>query len=187
MDNKRQELEINHVCYDVDINDGDNEYSDGNEEESDNTDTYSDPEDLDQLDKHIEDKDDAYIELYTTKIKKNRECEELEWNSATPEDMEQKVAKAIVVEMFINGKSCWVLLDSGSLGDFISSTTVNQLKIKTEVLAKPMGLAMAVAGSQGVIKHSATVNIKYQEINGTYHLCQSPQDSDSDERSGMGD
>ncbi|KAG8722444.1 hypothetical protein FRC09_006266 [Ceratobasidium sp. 395] len=103
-------------------------------------------------------------------MKKNKERGELECNSATHKDLERKVARAIVVQMFINGKSCRVLLDLGLLGNFISSTTIDQLKIKTEVLAKPMGLVMAVAGSRGVIKHSATVNIKHQEIDNTYRL-----------------
>ncbi|KAG8720806.1 hypothetical protein FRC09_008934 [Ceratobasidium sp. 395] len=155
LDDKRRGLEVNHIDIDTESDFGDEE--DNDEEEK-------------TLDELIEEQIDTYIELCATKMKKKQERGEIERNSVMPKDFERKVANAIIVEMFINGKSCCVLLDTGSVGDVISSTTVDQLKIKTEILAKPIGLAMAVAGSRGVIKHSATVNIKYQNIDNTYRL-----------------
>ncbi|KAG8725309.1 hypothetical protein FRC09_002671 [Ceratobasidium sp. 395] len=163
LDNKHRGLEINHIHVDSESDYGNYEVYSEEEEEEEEEDAYS-------LEKKIKDQIDAYIELYATKVKKSKERGELERNAAMPNDFERKVARAIIVEMFVNGKSCRVLLDSGSLGNFISSTVVNQLRIKTEVLAKPMGLAMAVSGLRGVIKHSATVNIKCQDIDNTYCL-----------------
>ncbi|KAG8715455.1 hypothetical protein FRC09_016602 [Ceratobasidium sp. 395] len=157
--------------YRDDERDSDNEESSSENKECDpeedecdgNTNTYNNH-------KTLLEKIDEYVELYAAEVKKNKEQGELERNAAMPKDFDQKFARAIVVKMFIDGKSCRVLLDSGSLGDLISTTTVNQLRIKTGVLAKPMGLAMAVSGSRGVIKHSATVNIKYQDIDKQYCL-----------------
>lgn len=77
---------------------------------------------------------------------------------------------AIIAEMHVNGEPVRVLLDFGSLGDFISTTSGDQLKIKTKTLLKPLGLMMAVVGLCGAIMYSATVNIKYQEIDGMYRL-----------------
>ncbi|QRV99206.1 Retrotransposon gag protein [Ceratobasidium sp. AG-Ba] len=110
------------------------------------------------------------IELNAARTKKSKGNWEIERNSAVPKDLERKTSAALVVEMFVNGKSCRVLLDSGSLGDFISTTIVDQLKLKAEVLAKPMGLSMAVTGSRSQVKHSVVVNIKYQGIDNTYRL-----------------
>lgn len=150
---KRQDLELNHVRLVGD------EGELGDDEEESNEDGYESETPLDK-----------FIEINAIKTKKRSTRIEVERNSATPKDFERKVASAIIVDMDINGQSCRVLLDSGSLGDFISSTVVDQLKIKTEVLAKPIGLTMAVAGSRGSIKHSATVNLKYRTIDEDYRL-----------------
>ncbi|KAG8789395.1 hypothetical protein FRC12_013589 [Ceratobasidium sp. 428] len=152
--NKRRGLEINHIHLASESDFGD-------DEEDDDDDAYS-------QERTIEDQIDASIELYATNLKKNKERRELEKHAATLKDLERKVANAIIVEMLVNGEGRRVLLDSGSLGDFISSTVVHRLGIRTDVLAKPIGQAMAVAGSRGVIKHSAIVNIKYRNIDDTY-------------------
>ncbi|KAF8604295.1 hypothetical protein BDV93DRAFT_441186, partial [Ceratobasidium sp. AG-I] len=110
------------------------------------------------------------IEVNAVKTKQKQGQIEIKRNSSIPKDLEHKVSMAIVAEMFVNGVSVCVLLDSGSLGDFISTTLVDQLKIQPQTLAKPIGLTMAVAGSSGAIKHSAEVNIKYQNIDGMYRL-----------------
>jgi hypothetical protein len=66
----------------------------------------------------------------------------------------------------INDKPCRALLDSGSLTDFISSTVVDQLRLKYELLDKPIPLQLAVSGSRSVVKAYTSVNLKYQEILG---------------------
>ncbi|QRV92250.1 Transposon Ty3-I Gag-Pol polyprotein [Ceratobasidium sp. AG-Ba] len=110
------------------------------------------------------------LPVNAARIKKPKVKPEIEWNSATPKDFERQICDTIVVEVYINGKSCRALIDSGSQGDLIASTVVDQLKIKTETLAKPIGLSMAVTGSRSLIKHSATVNLQYQGIDEDYRL-----------------
>ena len=109
-----------------------------------------------------------YIEVNAVKTKQKQG--RVVKNLPISKDIERNVAMAIVVEMLVNEKPARVLLDSGSLGDFISSTLVDQLNIKPQTLEKPIGLTMAVAGLHEAIKHSAEVNIKYQEIDGMYRL-----------------
>ncbi|QRV96899.1 Transposon Tf2-1 polyprotein [Ceratobasidium sp. AG-Ba] len=118
----------------------------------------------------IEDVCATYLELNAARTKKSEGKLEIERNSAIPKDLERRTSAALIAEMFVNGKSCRVLLDSGSLGNFISTTVVDQLRLKPEILAKPIGLNMAVSGSKSQIKHSVEVNIKYQGIDGTYRL-----------------
>ena len=65
----------------------------------------------------------------------------------------------------INDHPIRALLDSGSLGDFISSTLVDQLSIIREVLDSPLSLHLAVQGSRSKVNARATVNLKYQGIN----------------------
>ncbi|PIL26935.1 hypothetical protein GSI_10073 [Ganoderma sinense ZZ0214-1] len=50
------------------------------------------------------------------------------------------------------------------MADFMSTTLVDQLGLKTEVLAKPLSLQLAVHGSRSKINHSVTVEFAYQEI-----------------------
>ena len=54
--------------------------------------------------------------------------------------------------------------NSGSLGDFMSSTIADQLKVKKEKLASPLGLQLAVQGSCFKINAGAVVEFEYQKI-----------------------
>ncbi|KAF8800004.1 hypothetical protein BYT27DRAFT_7048075, partial [Phlegmacium glaucopus] len=73
--------------------------------------------------------------------------------------------KPIVLRVNINGNPVRALVDSGSLGDFILSTVVDQLKIKKNVLSKPIGLQLAVQGSRSKINSTVNVDLAYQSIN----------------------
>ncbi|QRV96035.1 Pol polyprotein/retrotransposon [Ceratobasidium sp. AG-Ba] len=88
----------------------------------------------------------------------------IERNASKPKDLTRKLGKPIIIEATINGHKVRALIDSGSLGDFISTTVVDQLKLKRETLAKPIGLQMAVTGSRSVINFSVTARLGYQEI-----------------------
>ena len=55
-------------------------------------------------------------------------------------------------------------MDSGSLGDFVSTTLVDQLKLKADVLGKPLSVTMASSGSRTMGKHSCDVRMRYQGI-----------------------
>jgi hypothetical protein len=61
---------------------------------------------------------------------------------------ERLLPKPVVIKLEINELPVRALIDSGSLGDFISSTIVNQLKLKRVILEKPIGLQLAVQGSR---------------------------------------
>ncbi|KAG8699915.1 hypothetical protein FRC08_005038 [Ceratobasidium sp. 394] len=88
----------------------------------------------------------------------------IERNAAKPKDVTRKLPKPLVVEAKIDGNNVRALIDTGSLGDFISSTVVDQLKLKHEVLAKPIGLQMAVTGSRSSITRSVTARLGFQGI-----------------------
>jgi hypothetical protein len=51
-------------------------------------------------------------------------------NAAQLKDPSRRVARPIVIVVKINGNPATALLDSGSLGSFMSTTVVDQLKIK---------------------------------------------------------
>ncbi|KAG8734303.1 hypothetical protein FRC10_011771 [Ceratobasidium sp. 414] len=88
----------------------------------------------------------------------------VERNASRPKDITRKLPKPLVVEASIDGQKVRALIDTGSLGDFISTTVVDQLKLKRETLAKPIGLQMAVTGSRSTINHSVTARLAYQGI-----------------------
>ncbi|QRV99116.1 Reverse transcriptase (RNA-dependent DNA polymerase) [Ceratobasidium sp. AG-Ba] len=88
----------------------------------------------------------------------------IERNASKPKDLTRKLPKPIIVKAMINGKEVRALVDSGSLGDFMSTTVVDQLRLKREKLAKPIGLQMAVTGSRSSINHSVVGRFGYQGI-----------------------
>ena len=57
-------------------------------------------------------------------------------------------------------------IDSRSMGDFMSTTLVQQLKLKKTELATPLPLQMACQGSHSRINHSVTIKFEYQKISG---------------------
>jgi hypothetical protein len=54
----------------------------------------------------------------------------LEHNASVTKDMSHTVPRPIVVVAKINSQSVQALIDSGSLGDFMSTTLADQLKLK---------------------------------------------------------
>ncbi|KAJ6525380.1 hypothetical protein B0H19DRAFT_1008035, partial [Mycena capillaripes] len=69
-------------------------------------------------------------------------------------DRDRVLPRQIVVEATVNGQAVRALMDTGSMMDFISTRVVDQLKIKTDILVKPVPLYMAVSGSRSVVKQS---------------------------------
>ena len=94
----------------------------------------------------------------------------LERNASKPKDFNQIVPKAFIVECQINGKPMKALLDSGSLSDFISTVTVDQLKLTASHLVKSIACQMAASGSQTMITSSVEADLTYQGINETQHF-----------------
>ena len=89
----------------------------------------------------------------------------LQRNATQVKDNHRTLPKPIVVKMMMNGHPVRALLDSGSLGDFLSSTLADQLKVKREPLETPLSLQLAVQGSRSKINARSTVHLEYQEIN----------------------
>ena len=76
----------------------------------------------------------------------------------------------VVVKVEINNHPVRALLDSGSLGDFISSTLVDQLSITRVALDTLLSLHLAVQGSRSKVNARATVHLKYQGIKESHTL-----------------
>ena len=89
----------------------------------------------------------------------------LQRNASQVKGNHRVLPRPIVVKATIDGHPARALLDSGSLGDFISSTLADQLSIKKTRLDSPLLLQLAVQGSRSKVNATATVRIQYQSIN----------------------
>ncbi|KAL4256242.1 hypothetical protein AB1N83_013628, partial [Pleurotus pulmonarius] len=88
----------------------------------------------------------------------------LQRNAATAKDASRAVPKPVIVTVKINGHPVRALIDSGSLGDFISTSIVDQLKLKTVELKTPLTLTLAVQGSRSKINSGCKTKFSYQDI-----------------------
>ena len=66
--------------------------------------------------------------------------------------------------MTVNQHLARALLDSGLLGDFISTTLVDQLQLTPRTLDTPLALQLAVQGSRSKVNASVSAQLKYQGI-----------------------
>jgi hypothetical protein len=90
----------------------------------------------------------------------------LQRNAAVPKDFTRVVPKPIVVVVQINGQPARALLDSGSLGDFVSTSLADQLKLTKVELTKPLTLQLAVQGSRSKVNWGVQAELRYQGIKG---------------------
>ena len=67
----------------------------------------------------------------------------LQWNAAQVNGNQIILLKPIVMKVTINGHPAWALLDSSSLGDFMSTTLADQLGVKTTLLDIPFPYSYA--------------------------------------------
>ena len=111
----------------------------------------------------------ASMELGGVQVDRNK-YPALQRNSAQVKNNHRILPKPVVVKVNINGCPARALLDSGSLGDFISTTMADQLAIKREPLDTPLSLQLAVQGSRSKVNARATVNLRYQNIDETRTL-----------------
>lgn len=74
------------------------------------------------------------------------------------------ILKPLVVVAKLNGHPVCALIDSGLLGDFMSSTVAEQLNIKKNELTDPIPVQLVVQGSQARISYGITVKLEYQRI-----------------------
>jgi hypothetical protein len=88
----------------------------------------------------------------------------LQRNNARPRDAERRVPQPIVIITRIMGHPVRALLDSGSLGDFMSSALADQLKVPRIALDKPIMVQLAVQGSRTKINYGTKVRFEYGVI-----------------------
>ena len=103
------------------------------------------------------------VELAGIQVDKNK-YPTLQRNAAQVKGNQRILPKPIVVKVTVNEHPARALLDSGSLGDFMSSTLADQLKLKRETLDVPLSLQLAVQGSRSKVNTMATAQLKYQNI-----------------------
>ena len=89
----------------------------------------------------------------------------LQRNAAQVKGNQRVLPKPIVVRVTVNGHPARALLDSGSLGDFMSSTLADQLGVAKESLSTPLALQLAVQGSRSKVNYATTAQFQYQDIN----------------------
>ena len=107
--------------------------------------------------------------LMATSIKRKRATKmegatSIEKTSMRVKDQSRKVPEPVVVIATLNGHQVRVLIDTGSMADFISTTVVEQLKLRKEVYTKPLSVQLAVHGSRSKVNCGTTVRFKYQSI-----------------------
>lgn len=91
-------------------------------------------------------------------------------NAALVKSAGRAVPKPVVITVKINKHPACALLDLGSLGDFVSTTLADQLKLKRENLDIPLGLQLAVQGSQSKINSQTKVRFQYLEVDEAHHF-----------------
>ncbi|KAF9008298.1 hypothetical protein BDQ17DRAFT_1388801 [Cyathus striatus] len=81
-----------------------------------------------------------------------------------PKDFKWYLPKPIIITVLANEKPLQAMIDTGFMADFLLTTVVDQLALKTDKLAKPITVQLAVHGSRSKINVSTVVDFKYQEI-----------------------
>ncbi|KAJ8689423.1 hypothetical protein PTI98_012326 [Pleurotus ostreatus] len=104
----------------------------------------------------------AVIELNGQQVQRGT-YPSLQRNAAMAKDPSRAVPKPLVVTVKINGHPARALLDSGSLGDFLSTTIVDQLHLKKVQLQTPLALQLAVQGSHSRINFGCWATLEYQD------------------------
>ncbi|KAF7348752.1 Retrovirus-related Pol polyprotein from transposon 17.6 [Mycena venus] len=84
--------------------------------------------------------------------------------ASTPRLSDRVVAQPLVIVVRVNGEPVQALVDSGSLGDLVSTSLADQLRLKRKELKDPITLQLAVQGSRSKINHSVNVKMSYQDI-----------------------
>ncbi|KAF8811611.1 hypothetical protein BYT27DRAFT_7208252 [Phlegmacium glaucopus] len=87
-----------------------------------------------------------FIELSGVQVDRNK-YPSLQRNAAQVKGNHRILPKPVVVKVTINNHPARALLDSGSLGDFISTTLTDQLGVKRDNLETPLSLQLAVQAS----------------------------------------
>ncbi|KAG6823375.1 hypothetical protein H0H92_010449, partial [Tricholoma furcatifolium] len=74
------------------------------------------------------------------------------------------IPKPAVVVVHLNGHPVRAMIDSGSLGDFVSTTVAEQLKLKKEELNESIPVQLAAPGSRTSVNYGTTMHFEYEGI-----------------------
>ena len=113
----------------------------------------------------INHKKNTFLGLGTIQVDCNKYVS-IQRNAAKVKGSERLLPKPVVIKVKIDGHPARALVDSRSLGDFISSTLVDQLKLKRNILDKAIGLQLAIQGSWSKINAEVSALLEYQNIKG---------------------
>ena len=82
----------------------------------------------------------------------------IEHTSVRSKDQSQQVPEPVTVLAKVNGQQIWALPDTGSMADFLATTSVDQLNLLKEYYAKPLSAQLAVHGSRLKVNCRVRVN-----------------------------
>ena len=88
----------------------------------------------------------------------------IQGNMTAPKDFAWVVPKPVVIVVHLNNHPAWALVDSGSLGDFMLTALVDQLKVKKIELQKPLMFQLAIQGSHSKVNWGVKPEFEYQLI-----------------------
>ena len=140
--------------------------------DSDDSDDKSDDLDVDGANSNFdttEEDGDGKLELGVIQVDQNKYVA-VQWNTAQVKSSERLLPKPIIIKVSIDSHPARALVDLGSLGDFVSSTLVDQLKLKHTLLDKAVGLQLAVQGSRSRINSVVSMRLTYQNIDEAHHF-----------------
>ncbi|EJD49909.1 hypothetical protein AURDEDRAFT_160931 [Auricularia subglabra TFB-10046 SS5] len=96
--------------------------------------------------------------------KRSEPSEPLERTAMRVRRSARLVPRPVVVEALVQGRLTRVLIDSGSLADFMSTTLADQLKLPMNALERPIPVQLAVKGSRSKINVEVSARFQYQDI-----------------------
>ena len=135
-----------------------------------NTDRAGDNDSDDGSSYELSDLFETSLAVYGVQVDRNKYVSVQRNASRVKGANDRVLPKPVVINFIVNGLPVRALIDSGSLGDFISSTLVDQLKLKRTILDKPLGLQLAVQGSRSKINASVSVDYSYQNIRDSWRF-----------------
>jgi hypothetical protein len=103
------------------------------------------------------------ISLQAAQVDRNK-LAAIQRNSASVKDKTRLVPKTVVLKVRIQGHLVRAMVDSGSQGDFLSTTLADQLSLGKAELKAPLKLQLAVQGSRSVIKYGIEARFQFEGI-----------------------
>jgi hypothetical protein len=101
----------------------------------------------DRLPDEFQDDLDSAVQLSGVQVDRNK-YPALQRNAVQVKGKARVLPKPLIVTVNINGHPARALLDSGSLGDFMSANLADQLEVEKEKLELPLTVQLAVQGSR---------------------------------------